>query len=242
MSESMHFSTRIVIVSLIFICFGCSKNMSGPNEAQARKDRSLTILKTENVPFIEHLPLIETEPESTRRTTDEVAIRAMALCIVAAKGEGLEQEVVNHLVEDFQLANAFTPKEKTFIADPNPDQFTKTQFVWRYEDYWVLLWALGFVDKLERPGQICDVKSAVSFLRDNGREGFLKKAELRPQGEILDAADLIYRYHWAIVDARINKREAPEKLDGGVVMERHYVLNWLMGRGNQKWDEVSTDT
>ena len=43
------------------------------DEAQARKDRSITILKAEKVPFIEHLPLIEIEAESTRRTTEQVA-------------------------------------------------------------------------------------------------------------------------------------------------------------------------
>ena len=216
--------------------------MSDPNEAQARKERSIEILKAEQVPFIDHLPVIENESESTRRTTEEVALRAMALCVVSAKGEGLEQEIVNKLIEDFQLADAFTPKEKKFIADPNPDDVTKTQFVWRYEGYWVLLWALGYVDQLERPDQICDVGTAISFLRDNGRDGFLKKAKLRPQSELLDAADLIYRYDWAVVDARVKGSDPPANLDGGVVMERHYALNWLIQNGNPEWDDISTDT
>lgn len=211
-------------------------------EAQSRKDRSIAILRTGKVPFIEHLPLIETEAESTRRTTEQVATRAMALCIVAVKGEGLEQEIIDKLVEDYQLALAFTPKEKEFIDNPNPSEHDRVQFAWRYECYWVMLWALGYVDELERPDQICDVKQAVSFLRDNGRDGFLKKAKLRAQSEILDAADLIYRYHWAVVDARINDRPAPAGLDGGIIMERHHALNWLMGYMDQEWDDVSTDT
>jgi len=212
------------------------------DEAQARKDRSLAILNTENVPFIEHLPLIETESESTRRTIEQVATRAMALCIVAVKGEGLEQEIVDQLVKEFGLASAFTPKEKEFIQNPKPTQHDRVQFAWRYECYWVMLWALGYIDNLERPDKICDVKLAVSILRENGREGFLKKAKLRSQAEILDAADLIYRYHWAVRDARINDRESPAGLDAGIVMERHHALNWLMGYMDQEWDDVSTDT
>jgi len=212
------------------------------DEAQARKERSIAILTAEKVPHIEHLPVIETEAESTRRTTEEVATRAMALCIVAAKGEGLDQLIIDQLVEEYELASAFTPKEKEFIAEPDPTEHDRIQFTWRYECYWVMLWALGFVDKLERPDKICDVKLAVSFLREKGREGFLKEAKLRPQSEILDAADLIYRYHWAVVDARINNREAPAGLDGGVVMERHYALNWLIGYEDQEWDDISTDT
>jgi hypothetical protein len=261
----MRLLVPIVLVFVLTAMTGCSNDISSSDvtpagdlavrrqhikqqetnvsaEAQVRKDRSIAILKADKVPFIEHLPLIETEAESTRRTTEQVATRAMALCIVAVKGEGLEQEIIDKLVEDYKLATAFTPKEKEFINNPNPTQHDRVQFAWRYECYWVMLWALGYIDELERPDKICDVKRAVSFLRENGRDGFLKKANLRPQSEILDAADLIYRYHWAVVDARVNNREAPAALDGGIVMERHHALNWLMGYMDQEWDDVSTDT
>jgi len=211
-------------------------------EALARRERSIAVLEAEGVPHFEHLPVIETEAESTRRSAEEVALRAMALCILAAKGEGLEPRVVERLVGDFGLASAFTPKERAFIENPEPSQHDRVQCTWRYESYWVLLWALGFVEDLARPDRICDVPTAVTILRDLGREGFLAHARLRPQSEILDAADLIYRYHWAVRDAEINHREAPAGLDPGVVMERHYALNWLIGYLDQEWDDVSTDT
>lgn len=212
------------------------------DEAQVRKASSMAILKSEDVPLIEHLPAIESEAESTRRTTEEVATRALALCVVAVKGEGLEQEIVEHIIKDYGLAGGFTPNEQKFIKDPKPSQHDRIQFAWRYECYWVMLWALGFIERLGRPDTICDVKQAVMIMQQNGRDGFMKMAKLRPQSEILDAADLIYRYHWAVVDARVNGREAPAGLDGGVVMERHYALNWLIGYMDQDWDDVSTDT
>ncbi len=261
----MRLLVLVALVSVLGTMPGCSNNAPPPDapasadlearrqhittqefavseEAQKRKARSIAVLKAENVPFIEHLPLTETEAESTRRTTEQVATRAMALCIVAVKGEGLEQEVIDNLIDKYKLASAFTPKEQEFIKNPDPSQHDRAQFAWRYECYWVMLWALGYIDRLERPDSICDVTKAVSFLRENGRDGFLKKAKLRSQSEILDAADLIYRYHWAVVDARIHSREAPAGLDGGIVMERHYALNWLIGYMDQEWDDVSTDT
>jgi len=57
----------------------------------------------------------------------------------------------------------------------------------------------------------------------------------------LDQADLIYRYNWACVDARINNRNI-DNLDSGVVLERHRALNWLINYMNQDWDSFSTDT
>jgi hypothetical protein len=210
--------------------------------AQARKARSIAILKKERVPFLEDLPLIESEAEAKRRTTEEVALRAIALCIVAVKGEGIENEEIEKLVRKYQIADSFSPKERKFIDDPEPSKHDRIQFAWRYECYGVTLWALGFVDDLSRPDKICDVSKAVSLLRDLGREGFLKKAKLRPAREILDAADLIYRYHWATTDARVKNQPAPAALDPGVVQERHYVLNWLIGFSDQEWDDVTTDT
>lgn len=211
-------------------------------EAERRKERSISILRTQGVPYISHLPVIETETEAKHRTTEEVALRAMALCIVAVKGEGAGQDVVKNLVRDYNVAGSFSPIEKRFIEDANPSKHDRVQFSWRYECYWVMLWALGFVDNLRPPDSVCDVPSAVSFLRDNGRDGFIRKAKLRSVSEILDEADLIYRYHWAVVDARVNGREAPSGLDAGVVMERHYALNWLIGYMDQDWDDISTDT
>jgi hypothetical protein len=158
------------------------------------------------------------------------------------KGEGLENEEIKKLVKKYEIADAFSPKECKFIDNPKPSKHDRIQFAWHYECYSVMLWSLGFLDELPRPDKICDVAREVSFLRDLGRESFLKKAKLRPAREILDAADLICRYHWATTEARIKNQPSPASLDPGVVHERHYALNWLIGYSDQEWDDVTTDT
>jgi hypothetical protein len=211
-------------------------------EAISRKANSIKRLKKEKVPFIEHLPVIEDSTEAKKRTKEEICYRAVALCIVAVKGEGLEQDVIKSLVSKYNIAPKFSPKEKSFINNPVPSQHDKIQFAWRYECYWVFLWALGYIDDLSRPDSICNVQKAVSILANREIDTFIKDAELRNIHEILDQADLIYRYHWAVVDARINGKKAPAGLDSGVVMERHHALNWLIGYMDQSWDNISTDT
>ncbi len=89
---------------------------------------------------------------------------------------------------------------------------------------------------------MCDVAKAVTILRDRDTAQFVKDARLRPLASMLDEDDLIYRYHWAVTDARLKGKPAPAKLEGGVVMERHYVLNWLVRYMGQAWDDISTDT
>lgn len=211
-------------------------------EALQRKQRSESLLRTEGVPVNEFLPVIETAQEATRRTRDEVALRALALLVVAVKGEGLEQPVVERVVAEYGLAKHFTPKEKAFIANPAPSQHDRVQFTWRYEAAWVLLWALGYIDRLDKPTAICDVPRAVTVMRERSARKFVADARLRPQAEILDQADRIYRYRWAVVDAQVKGEGAPASLNPGVAMERHHALNWLIGYMDQDWDDISLDT
>jgi hypothetical protein len=218
---------------------------NGPNsseESLQRKARSMAALRKEAVPVIEHLPVIVDSRLATIRTKDTIAQRAIAICLTAVKGEGLDQATVDGLVKKYGAESLFSPKEAAFIHNPAPSQQDRIQFAWRYEDFWVLLWALGYVDNLDRPDSICDVKKAIVFLRDRTTAEFIRDAKLRDINEILDQADLIFRYDWAAVNARLKGQKAPAGLDGEVVQERHYVLNWLVGYMNQKWDDISTDT
>jgi hypothetical protein len=211
-------------------------------EALQRKAKSEAVLRQAEVCINQYLPVIETEAEARKRTKVEVAYRALALLAVAVKGEGLEQEMVERMKRDYGLASHLTPKEAAFVLDKNPSQHDRIQFSWRYEAAWVLLWALGYVEELEPPSMICDVPRAVSIMKERSAEQFIADARLRPLAQILDEADLIYRYNWAVVDARVNGDPPPSGLDPGVVQERHHALNWLIGYMEQEWDDVSTDT
>lgn len=208
-----------------------------------RKRRSEAILLKEDVPFIDHLPVVESEEDIQLRSLEQVAWRAMALNVVAARAEGLGRARFLSIVEQYDLKSAFSPDEQQFVFDDEPSEHARIQFVWRYEAYWTLLWALSYIDELGRPDHNCNVELAVQLLVDRSPAQFIKESTLRTANEILDATDLIYRYHWACVDARLNGRTAPAGLDEGVVMERHHALNWLTGyMDNEDWDDVSTDT
>lgn len=218
---------------------------------EERKARSIKLLQEQGIPFIAHLPVIVGDEEAVIRTKEEIVQRAIALCLIAVYAGGIaengnvqeEREFIEEIIEQYGAANFFTEKEKLLLGDPQPNQTDTIQMVWMYECYWVLLWALGYKEELEFPGQICDVGMAVDALRSAGDyDNFYQNAVVRSKAEILDQADLIYRYDWACVNARINGRTVEGGLNDEVVLERHRALNWLVSYMEDEWDDVRTDT
>lgn len=91
-------------------------------ESELRKERSIAILKTQNIPYIEHLSIITDKQTSLRWSTEEVAYRAMVLQTVAVKAEGLEQDIVQEIIHRYKLESYFTRKEREFIYNNNIDE------------------------------------------------------------------------------------------------------------------------
>jgi hypothetical protein len=211
-------------------------------QAEARKAQSIAKLTAEGVPVIAHLPVVATEGESVRRPCEQVVQRAIALFIVAAKADTGDLELVERLIEQAEAAPYFTPAENAFLSKEEISDGERIAFSWRYEALNVLLWALGVVPSLGRPDSQCDAGALIKLMFELGPDGLQEDADLRPQSELLSAADLIYRYHWAVVDARLKGQEPPAGLEGAVVYERHYALNWLIGYSGPDWDDISTDT
>jgi hypothetical protein len=211
-------------------------------EATGRKKRSIDILKAEKVPYIVHLPAIADDEQVELRDTETVAKRALALYWITKRAEGESLDEYKQKIEQYQLQDVVTAEEWEFAENEEPADYLTIKFSRRLESYWLLLWALGFIHNLKRPDSFCNPAHAAEIISKRSAEQFIADAQLRSKEEILDAADLHYRYHWSIVDAELYGKKPPRGLEAPVVYERHYALNWLIQYKNQAWDEVTTDT
>jgi hypothetical protein len=211
-------------------------------EGLARKARSEALLVKQGIPINAHLPVIAAARDVRPRDKAEIARRALCLMVVALKGEGLEQEHVDRWLITHELQAHFTPRENAFLDDPAPAYQDLATFAWRHDAAWVLLWSLRLAEPLGLPTTRGDAKAAVTLMISRSTRQILSRARPRPIAEVLDAADLIYRCHWAVVDARLKGQPAPGGLNPDVVLERHWALNWLIGYMGQAWDDISTDT
>ena len=207
-----------------------------------RKKRSIKRLKRMGLPVLDTLPVIPAEAQTRRRSEREVTERALALMIVALKGETGDQDLTEAVIAQYNAQGLFTPREARFIRNPSPSQQERTDMTWRYESVAVLLWATGFLNRLPPPDQIIDAGQLGDIFRTNGPDGIRRKARLKPQSKLLDAADLAYRMNWAAVEARVTNQPAPPGLHPGIAYERHYALNWLYGYMGLSWDKMRTDT
>lgn len=213
-------------------------------DQQARRTQSEAYCQAHGVPIYANPTALFTDPEAqvTLRTQKAVVDRALALCYLGLKSEGLEPEHLAEMERDYHITSKLTPKEKLYATATAPTEQQQIDANWRYESLHVLLWALGFVETLEYPDQMCNVATDVKLIHELTETQFRQKAALRSKKEILDETDVALRLHWACVSARLEKKPAPGNLDKGVVFERHYSLNWLTNYARQAWDNVSTDT
>lgn len=220
------------------------ENISATSDQQERRAKSEEICKSRNIPIYSNPNslFVDSEAETQLRTKDEVVDRALALLYLGLKSEGLEKENLDKLDEVFGISSKLSPTEKEYATAANPTEQQQVNANWRYESLHVLLWSLGYIEQLVYPDQMCNVAHDVKIPYELGAAKFREQAVLRSKAEILDQADLILRFHWACVNARVNQEPAPGGLNPSIIYERHYSLNWLIKYMNQDWDDVSTDT
>ena len=224
-----------------------------PPESLERRDRSVALLRDRRIYVTPWLPLLHEQSAEPGRTVEEVCQRAAALLIISLYSEcrvGDHQSYqearafVAPIIESYGAEGFFSPEEKKYLDDPESTEQTQIQYAWQYENLWVMEWALGLTDDLFWPDRICDVPGSVRLMhRYPDLESLTAAAKLRPRKELLEQADLIFRLHWACVDARVMGMPAPQGVDAGVVMERHRALFWLAGcDGMCGWDDVDLST
>jgi len=213
-------------------------------DQQDRRARSENYCKAHNIPVYTNPNALFVDPENrvVIRTQDEVVDRALALCYIGLKSEGLEKPLLDKMDKNFNIAPKLTASEKAYATAKQPTEQQNIDANWRYESLHVMLWALGFIDALSYPNEMCNVANDVKIIQGLTEQQFRQNAKLRSKKEILGEADLILRLDWACVSARLKNEPAPGNLDKGVVFERHHSLNWLINYMNQDWDNVTTDT
>lgn len=211
---------------------------------EERRAKSHELLRSMGVAINEHLPYTEPESDTELRSPADTARRILCLLAVAGASHEVDRAMIRQWLMREGLWDACSPKETAFLEAPEFDEQQAVQLSWRSEALWLLAWAIGVVEELALPTAQTDVDeilSAIPNFEHSTRE-FVESATMRPVGEVLAMSDFLYCAHWAVRNRRLEPETSIGDLDGGVVMERHYAVNWLTRYGDEDWDDVTCDT
>jgi hypothetical protein len=182
------------------------------------------------------------------RTPAEVAFRALALFGVANAAYEHPPVTARSWLERYGIARHLSPWEATFLAQDAPPEGMVFAASWRTEALQVLTWALGLIDQLPPPSERADL-ALVGLTREilASPDTFAASATLRPIDELEDAQIEMTSHHWGVRAGSAGRElfghpESEDSFDPGVVEQRHYAIEWLVGPEDQDWDSVRTDT
>ena len=209
--------------------------MTIPADAEARRSRTVDRLHAEGVLYHPGLMRLPSEEEVVFPEAEVVALRAMALVLVACEATGVKPETVDSLIDIYRPP--FSPAEWRWFEDPERDPLQTCNFGWRFEAALPLLWSVGLAGTMKRADAQTEPFEILEPLLYFRREELLARAALRPAGEILDCADLNFCYQLASLIARDEGVEPPAGLDSGVLLERDRAFTWLVAGGGD-WDSV----
>jgi hypothetical protein len=181
--------------------------------------------------------------EDVPRGPEEIARRTLILSSVIACAFGAEKPATLAWLRAQGLWKDVSPQEQAFLTDDVSAQ-QRINMTWRIEALVPLLWILNKIDPMPSLAEQFDTTHAVKTLvfPPDQTADFVRTAKLRPVEDVRLEYEKIYDAHWRLRDAQLFGKPLPSDVMPGVVRERHHAFNWIIGYGNQPWDEVSTDT
>lgn len=209
--------------------------MTIPPDSEARRRRTLDRLAAESVYCPAGLMRLASEADVHLPEAETVALRALALVLVACEATGLANQTVDGLIDIYRPP--FSPAEWQWFENPSRDPQATCDFGWRFESALPLLWSVGLADRMRRADAQIEPFAILEPIVHFRREELLARAELRPAAEILDFADLHFCYQCASLLALDEGVEPPAGLDSAVLLERDRAFTWLIGGGGD-WDAV----
>ncbi len=187
------------------------------------------------------LPSIDGYFEPCRRSTREIAVRAIVLQGVVAVADGVDPGPVVEWFHGQGIWESVTPNEGTFFGNPSSSNKQRNAFSWHQEAEWTLLWMIGKIESLGLPTRGCDTRRLVDEIippLGSAIDDFLSSATIRDPGALLAEDDRTYNL-WCYAHAARRNGELPADLDWNVLYERRYAFEWL--DGFQAWDDVTCD-
>lgn len=172
---------------------------------------------------------VPTEDAVHLQSSADTCNRALALCLLALKGQGLSQIETFAFADAYGVWDALDAQETDFILDMEPTGDAVLNYAWKYEGLYALEWALGLNKHLVFPvDPVSPAKALELCIEHIATASADGRPELRSAKELLDAVDVARCLAAITATARRQGIPMPAGLHQGVVHERDLALDWLV--------------
>ena len=199
--------------------------------------KNIEILKQNNIPFVENLKNIPFNSCTSLKSKEEILGRllvdyAVATCaLYSLEGKAnIIESVINQMDQKLQIKKVLSEEDNVFLKGMYEEKVPKQKLqdiTWLFEECAVFTWVLGLLDKPQSKNE-CNVSVLDElFFNTESYEQLLSKCNLKSKEEVLEFADLIFRYNWACIESRMQGQQLSQ-LNGMIVQEQKRALEWVL--------------
>jgi len=209
--------------------------------AKDLKTETEASLKKCGYPVNPHLPPIEELADLRIASSLEVRRRCLILASVCGRAYGAPYELVVPWIDNHGMREFCMEAEVELINTQKPNEAQKAPFRLQPEALWEFAWVLKMIPAVDH-FKPCSDKLVHMFPKPgDDPTAILAATDMQEAEALYREADRLYRVHWAVRDAALNRRKTPNGQGEYVTLYRLQAINWTM-QSDLGWDEVDVST
>ncbi len=205
------------------------------NYSELDKERiakNCNVMKKNRLPYQENMKLIPFDAIVKVKTKEEIAKQMIEEFIVA-------QKAINKLngISDIQdqgfvtMVLKYQPDKNVLsmlsqISNGEIDEFILNQLAYLYERVNVYMWVLGLASKPLANKQCYPAFIIFTLDKYSNFDNLLSGCKMRSYNEIMEYADLVTRYEWAMIELD-KKGQLSKKINRDSVAEQKRAMDWV---------------
>ena len=200
-----------------------------------RIEKNIETLKKDNIPVLEYMRTVPINSITVIKSKEEILDKVivdytLATCALymLTGSSNLVSTLLDKLDDKYDIRTRLSLEDKATVVDIVNNNILANgleDITKKYEGVAVCLWALGFMNR-PSSNEKCDIKEINKILfKVHDYSDLLFKAKVRPKEEILDFADLVSRYFWAVRE--IKSGNGLDKLDPDIVEVQNETLDFI---------------
>ena len=205
-------------------------------EDKHRIEKNIDTLKQNNIPAFEYMRTVPINSTTVIKSREEILNKAicdytLATCALYALSGSLFllSPLLEKLNKKYDIRQLLSLEEKRIVVDIVNNCILAgglEELCAKYESVYVCLWALGFLNRpsSSTKNNIKDINKVMFKVHDY--DDIRTRSKLRSKDEILEFADLVTRYEWALKEGKPNNAKL-DNLDADIVEIQNETLNFI---------------